>query len=49
MEETVEMQGRMVVRSGSARVSITDGGRTYEDVPSLPGVVVAVSLPLYPG
>lgn len=49
MEQVIETQGRMVVRSGAARVSITDAGRVEELVPFLPGVVVALSLPLYPG
>jgi len=49
MEQILETQGRMVVRSGTARVSITDAGLIEESVPFLPGVVVALSLPLYPG
>jgi hypothetical protein len=49
MEQVVETGGRMIVRSGAARVSITDTGRVPESVPFLPGVIVALSLPLYPG
>lgn len=49
MEQVVEMQGRMIVRSGSGRVSITASGLVETTVPYLPGVVVALSLPLYPG
>lgn len=48
MEQVAQMQGRMVVRSGTARVSITHDGQTEECVPHLPGVIVALSLPLYP-
>lgn len=39
----------MVVRSGTARVSITESGRDEQSVPFLPGVIVALSLSLYPG
>lgn len=49
MDLVVETQGRMVVRSGTGRVTITEAGRTNASVPFLPGVVVALSLPLYPG
>ncbi|MEA2231283.1 MAG: hypothetical protein QOD83_1099 [Solirubrobacteraceae bacterium] len=49
MEQVVETQGRMVVRSGTARVSISGEGRVEELVAFLPGVIVALSLPLYPG
>jgi len=49
MEQVLETQGRMVVRSGTARVSITQTGREEETVPLLPGVIVALILPLYPG
>lgn len=49
MEQIVQTQGRMVVRSGTGRVSITAAGRDSESVPFLPGVIVALSLPLYPG
>jgi hypothetical protein len=49
MEQVIETQGKMVVRSGTGRVSITESGRTQQTVPHLPGVIVALSLPLYPG
>jgi hypothetical protein len=49
MEQIVQTQGRMVVRSGTGRVSITAAGRDSESVPFLPRVIVALSLPLYPG
>lgn len=47
-EHVVDTNGRMVVRSGDAKVSITAEGRTTEVVPFMPGVVVGLSLPLYP-
>jgi len=49
MEQVLATQGRMIVRSGEARVSITGAGRVDEQVPSLPGVLVALGFPLYPG
>jgi len=49
MEQVIGMQGRMVVRSGSAKVSIEEDRRHEETVPALGGVIVALSLPLYPG
>jgi hypothetical protein len=49
VEQVIGMQGRMVVRSGTSRVSITETGRAHEPVPFIPGVIVALSLPLYPG
>lgn len=49
MEQVVGMQGRMVVRSGSAKVSIEEGRKREENVPALQGTIVALSLPLYPG
>ncbi len=49
MEQVVGMQGRMVIRSGSAKVSIEEHRRHQETVPALRGVIVALSLPLYPG
>jgi hypothetical protein len=49
MEQVLDTQGRMIVRSGDARVSITAAGKADEVVPFLPGVIVALSLPLYPG
>ena len=49
MEQVVGLRGRMVVRSGIAKVSITSEGYRDDAVPRLPGVIVALSLPLYPG
>jgi hypothetical protein len=49
MEQVVALQGRMIVRSGNAKVAITARGRTHTQVPRLPGVIVALSLPLCPG
>lgn len=49
LEQVLETQGRMIVRSGEARVSITETRRVDEQVPYLPGVLVALSFPLYPG
>jgi hypothetical protein len=49
LEQVLELQGRMVVRSGTARVSIESGAKHEETVAALPGVIVALSLPLYPG
>jgi hypothetical protein len=49
MEQVIGLQGHMVVRSGSGKVSI-DADRTMKaKVPMLAGTVVALSLPLYPG
>jgi hypothetical protein len=49
MEQVVGLRGRMVVRSGTAKVSITADGVHDDAVARLPGVIVALSLPLYPG
>lgn len=49
MEQVVGLQGGMTVRSGTAKVSLDSAGRRHETVPLLPGVIVALSLPLYPG
>lgn len=48
-ELVLETQGCMIVRSGSAKISITESGRHAAAVPFLPGVLVALNLPLYPG
>lgn len=48
MEQVVGLQGRMIVRSGIAKVSITADGIRDGAVALLPGVIVALSLPLYP-
>lgn len=49
MDLVLETQGSMVVRSGAGKVTITEQGRTDASVPFIPGVIVALSLPLYPG
>jgi hypothetical protein len=49
MTQVVAVQGRMIVRSGTAKVVVTESGQTAEAVPFMPGVMVALSLPLYPG
>lgn len=49
MEQVVQTQGRMIVRSGTSRVSVDAAGQMDQEVPYLPGVVVALILPLYPG
>lgn len=49
MEQVVGTRGRMVVRSGSAKVSIEEGRKREENVPELQGTIVALSLPLHPG
>ncbi len=49
MEQVLGLQGRMIIRSGDALVHIDQAGRTGRKVASLPGVIVALSLPLYPG
>jgi hypothetical protein len=48
IEQVVGVRGRMIIRSGEARVAISAEGHTHEAVPFLPGVIVALSLPLYP-
>jgi|GEM_PF-2788410 len=49
MEQVIELEGRMYVRSGDAMVAIDAHGMTDSSVQALPGVIVALSLPLYPG
>ncbi len=49
MEQVLSLQGRMTIRSGNALVEIDRDGRTGRKVAPLPGVIVALSLPLYPG
>jgi hypothetical protein len=48
-EQIAGLGGRMIVRSGGGKVDLTDGGRTATKVPWLPGTIVGLSLPLYPG
>ncbi|MGI8461976.1 MAG: ATP-binding protein [Solirubrobacterales bacterium] len=50
MEQVIGLRGMMVVRSGAGKVTIDNAGeRRREAVPNIPGVMVALSLPLYPG
>jgi len=49
MEQVLRLEGRMIVRSGDALVAIDQGGREGRRVAHIPGVIVALSLPLYPG
>ena len=49
MEQVVGLGGQMVIRSGTGKISIDAGGREEDTVAALPGVVVGLSLPLYPG
>jgi hypothetical protein len=49
MEQVLRLDGRMIVRSGDALVEIDGAGKKNRKVPALPGVIVALSLPLYPG
>jgi hypothetical protein len=41
--------GRMIVRSGGGKVDLSHGGQIASEVLSLPGTIVGLSLPLYPG
>jgi hypothetical protein len=49
LEQVLALGGRMIVRSGAGKIVIDKDGRHDEHVRRLPGVLVAVSLPLYPG
>jgi hypothetical protein len=49
LEQVIETEGTMLVRTGTARATINASGRTEQSVPFLPGVIVALSVPLYPG
>lgn len=49
MEQVVGLQGRMIVRSKDALVAIDHTGKNGRRVTPIPGVIVALSLPLYPG
>lgn len=49
MEQVVQLQGRMIVRSGDALVAIDQAGKESRRVAPIPGVIVALSLPLHPG
>ncbi len=49
IEQVTALEGRLVIRTGSARQAITASEQNRESVPFLPGTIVAMSLPLYPG
>jgi len=49
MEQVIALEGRMIVRSGTAKVAIGADFKHEETVAPLPGVFAALSLPLYPG
>lgn len=49
LEQVDGLGGRMVVRSGTGKLSIEGGERRAELVSPLRGTIVALSLPLYPG
>jgi hypothetical protein len=48
MEQVLGLGGQMIVRSDTARASIDANGRREETVKLVPGVIVALSFPLYP-
>jgi hypothetical protein len=48
-EQIAGLGGRMIVRSGGGKVDLTHGDRLATEVPWLPGTIVGLSLPLYPG
>lgn len=48
MEEITGLGGKMVVRSGTGKVTLEGSDRRAERVEELPGVIVALSAPLYP-
>jgi hypothetical protein len=49
LEQVLPLGGRMIVRSGTGKIAIDGDGRDEQRVEHLPGVIVALSLPLYPG
>ncbi|HXQ88028.1 MAG TPA: ATP-binding protein, partial [Solirubrobacterales bacterium] len=49
LEQVTGLGGKMVIRSGAGKVVVENGDRQREEVPGLPGTIVALSLPLYPG
>jgi len=49
MEQMAELQGDLVIRSGTSKITVGAGGKRDEAVPFLAGTVVCMSLPLYPG
>jgi hypothetical protein len=49
LEQVTGLGGKMVIRSGTGKVTIDGEERLREEFPDLPGTIVALSLPLYPG
>lgn len=49
LEQVTELEGKLAVRSGSAKVTVDGSRRRAERVPPMRGTIVAMSLPLYPG
>jgi hypothetical protein len=49
VETVAGLKGRVALRSGEARLTLSRSGRDAETVPRLAGTVVGISLPLYPG
>lgn len=48
-EQVTALEGHLVVRSGTGRVTLSRDEKTEEPVPLLAGTLVCMSLPLYPG
>ncbi len=48
-EQVTALEGHLVARSGTARVTLSRDGTNRETVPLLAGTLVCMSLPLYPG
>jgi len=49
VEQTTALEGHVVVRSGTSRVTVHGSGSTAQQVQPIDGTVVGISLPLYPG
>lgn len=48
-EQVVGLGGKMTIRSGEGKLTIAGEGREAATVAALPGTIVSLSLPLYPG
>jgi len=48
-EHVVGLGGKMTIRSGEGKLTIAGEEREAETVTALPGTIVSLSLPLYPG
>jgi hypothetical protein len=46
VEQVLELHGKLVIRSGTSKVSVDDGGHKHRTVAFLPGTLVCMSLPL---